>query len=59
MSPPRLRYFRMAGFDAPEAMAADCLRFVFSAPGRCGLAASAAFFRRRARSNGVSEWVLG
>ena len=34
MSLPQPRYFRIAGFDAPEAMPADCLRFAFSAPGR-------------------------
>jgi len=52
-------YFRVAGFVAPKAMPADCLRLALPAPGRSGLADSAAFFKRRTRSNGVSESVLG
>jgi hypothetical protein len=57
MFPPR-GYFRIAGFDAPAAMAADCLRWGVPAPGRPDLAAWAAFFKRRARSSGVSESVF-
>jgi hypothetical protein len=58
MSLPPRGYFRIAGFDAPAAMAADCLRWALPAPG-WGLDASAAFFRRRARSSGVSDSVFG
>jgi hypothetical protein len=49
-----LDYFRIAGLDAPAAMAAVCLRWAVPAPGRVGLAACAAFFIRSARWIGVS-----
>jgi hypothetical protein len=49
----------MAGFDAPEGMAAACLRWDLPRPGGLGLAASAAFFMRSARAIGLSVSVFG
>jgi hypothetical protein len=59
MLPPVARdYFFIAGFEAPAAMPA-CPRWNLVRPGGPGLAASAAFFMRSARSSGDSGASFG
>jgi hypothetical protein len=51
-------YLFIQGFDAPAGTPAACSRRTLPPPGGFGLACIAAFFMRRARSNGVSAAAL-